>query len=443
MATKAPAKAPARKPSFLQDVLSIMSSNVFVIAISFVSGIILSRQLSAEGRGIHASIMIVPSILVSLVDMGIRQATIYQLGKKEHRDEDVISVTMFFMVFSSVVGVAVCFVAYLWLDNPNFTWLMIGLALLTVPLQLVNAYSKGIVLGKQQVRAFARISWVPSLLRLVGIVVLVWLVGFYVVGALLASLLASAFITAYSVYLITRHAPFKPRFIPVIAKQMVSLGVVYASALFLLGLNYRIDILILERLATLSEVGQYTQGVGVAEMLWQVPTALSVVIFSRGANAKDSKAFSVSVTKLMRVTLVVASLGSVALGLVAVVLVPIIYGSSFVPSVRIIHLLLPGIVAFTVFKVLNMDLAGKGRPAVSMLAAVPGVIINIVLNLLFVPRYGANGAALASTISYTLSTVIFLFVYARVVEMPIGQILRYRRSDFDFVGTLLGRLRRR
>ena len=106
----------------------------------------------------------------------------------------------------------------------------------------------------------------------------------------------------------------------------------------------------------------------------------------------------------------------------------------------ITRLLLPGIVAFTVFKVLNMDLAGKGRPWVSLYVAVPAVLLNVALNLYFIPRYGANGAALASTVSYTVSALAFLIVYARAVDMPLGELLTYRRSDFDFFGKLRARL---
>lgn len=87
----------------------------------------------------------------------------------------------------------------------------------------------------------------------------------------------------------------------------------------------------------------------------------------------------------------------------------------------------------TAFKVLNMDLAGKGKPQVSLIAFMPAVIINIVLNILWIPLYGANGAALASTISYSLGSLIFLALYSRILQIPMLEIIRFQASDFDFI----------
>ena len=287
------------------------------------------------------------------------------------------------------------------------------LALATIPTGLINTYAQGIFLGKEQIKQFSFTSWLPSLIRLVGILVLVGAAGLYVTGALVAGIIASATLAFYSLWLISRHASLRIRFVPEIAWQMLSLGIVYAAALFVLGLNYKVDIVILQHLRSNAEVGQYTQGVSLAELLWQLPTVLSAVLFSKGANAKDPRAFSRNVAKLMRVTLVVAALGSLALFAVVGYFIPLVYGEDFTPSILITRLLLPGIVAFTVYKVLNMDLAGKGRPWLSLYVAAPAVVLNIALNLLLIPRYGANGAALASTMSYTLSALAFMVVYAR------------------------------
>jgi hypothetical protein len=40
---------------------------------------------------------------------------------------------------------------------------------------------------------------------------------------------------------------------------------------------------------------------------------------------------------------------------------------------------------------------------------------------------------MATNVSYTLGTLAYIFVYARIVKMPVLQIFAYRRSDFDFL----------
>ena len=416
-----------------------MKSRFVMLALTFVTGVALARFLGPEGKGIYAAILVFPSLITSIANLGIRQATVYQLGKKEHPEEDVISVTMFFVWVSSALSLAVGAGVYYFVNDPNFTLPLILLALSTIPTSLVNSYTSGIFLGKEQIQRFSFTSWLIAFVRLVAILLLVGLAGLYVTGALIAGTIASASLALYSLWLVSRHASLKVKFVPQIARQMLSLGIVYAAALFVLGLNYKVDIVILQQLSTKAEVGQYTQGVSLAELLWQLPAALSAVLFSKGVNAKDPKAFSRNVAKLARVTFAAAFIGSLGLFAVVGFFIPLIYGQDFTPSVLVTRLLLPGIVAFTVFKVLNMDLVGKGRPWLALYVAGPAVLFNVALNVLLIPQYAANGAAIASTLSYTLSALVFVLVYSRAVHMPLRDLLRYRRSDFDFLSKLTDR----
>jgi Na+-driven multidrug efflux pump len=102
--------------------------------------------------------------------------------------------------------------------------------------------------------------------------------------------------------------------------------------------------------------------------------------------------------------------------------------------------LVPGIVAIVVHKVLNMDLAGRGKPYVALWSFLPALALNIVLNLLLIPLWGAAGAALATSASYGIAAVGFLIHYSRETQVPLMEVVTYSRADFEFVPRLLGRL---
>ena len=97
----------------------------------------------------------------------------------------------------------------------------------------------------------------------------------------------------------------------------------------------------------------------------------------------------------------------------------------------VLKLLLPGVVILTIFKVMNMDLAGKGKPWIAMKAMLPSLVLNVVLNLMWIPGYGASGSAFASTVSYALSGILFLYFYSVETGIPVREILKFRRSDLD------------
>ncbi len=419
--------------SFLQDVSSVMGSKIFIILLEFLSTIIISRQLGAEGKGIYTSLLIFPNLVVSFAEMGMQKATVNVIGKEKYSHSDIISVVMFLLLVSSFLGIVICSGIYKILNNSNFNYLMVVMALLLIPLRLTNTYMIGILIGKQKIQLFNRVQCLPFLSKLFFLVLLVLIAHTYIIGTITAHLLASFSAALYTLWIVSKLEVLKIKYIPKIAKNLLSLGVVYAITLLILNLNYKIDIVLLERLSSAAEIGQYTTGVNITELIWHLPAAIEVVVFSRSANAANPKDFSNKVAKLMRITFIGAICGGLILFLVAPTLIPMLYGNQFTESGRIVQLLMPGVVAFTIVKVLYMDIAGKGNPSISLLVLIPALIMNIILNLIWIPQYGAKGAALASTISYSISAVGFLFLYARMVDIKVINLIKFQLNDFKFV----------
>jgi len=413
--------------------MSVLGNRMAILGFVFITNVLISRYLGPDGKGVLAALLIYPTLLVSMSELGIRQASIYIVGKKEHTESKIIGVILFFLVLMSVVSIIAISLIFIFLRNPAFNESMIILALMIVPLMLCISYSQGVFLGKEQITNFVRTSWIASALELGFIVLLVVYANQYIIGALTAKILGLALVAFYALWLISKIAPIKINLDIQLAKKMLHLGIVYGIALFVLNLNYKVDIILLDLLSNPFELGQYTVGVTIAELIWQLPTALSLLVFSKSANAIDPRTFSKDISKLMRVVLVFAIVGAVTLFFASSYLIPLLFGSEFIPSVEVMQLLLPGIVIMTIFKVLNMDLAGKGKPFISLVVFAPVVVLNIALNFLLIPLYGSNGAAIASSLSYTIGGLLFLVVYARVVDISIKEMFKYQKADFKFI----------
>lgn len=430
------ARPPDPPPSLLREVGGVFTSRIGMILAVFITGILLSRFLGPEGRGVLASLLVYPELVLTLVGGGVWQAAVYQLGQGEHREEAVVAAVTGYMAGLSILGIAVCAAIFEVLDNPAFTpWLVIG-ALAMIPFKTISTFSGGVLLGMQDAPGYNRTRWLLPVVRLVGVLALVVAAGWQVGGAVVATVAASVVTAVVGMVGMYRRTPLRSAFERVVVKQQFTLGAVYAASLFVRTLNYRADVVVLERMVPATQVGLYTQGVSLAELLWLLPTSLGLVIFSRSAHAKGSPAFTTQVARLLRVTLIVATLGSIALAAVAGVVVPLVYGQDFAPSATIIRLLLPGVVAFVVIKVCSMDLAGRGKPQIALYVVGPAVLVNIALNLWWIPLWGINGAAIASTVSYLGSAVVYLIVYARLLDLSMSTLLRPHRNDFDFLKRL-------
>lgn len=421
------------KNNLLKDGLSVFATQLFILIISFISGIILARLLGPEGKGIFSSILVYPSIIVSFLSLGIRQSAVYYIGSNKYSDSNIIGVTSLLLMGSSLLGLFIASIIFFYINNPNFTCILTLFALSTIPANLTINYFTGIFIGKKQIKKFNQIMSSTPLINFTMIILLVYLGGFHVEGAALANVVGKVVIAVYALYLIHKNFSFKICFMPNLAKKMLSLGAIYALSLFILNLNYQIDIVILERLSNAAEIGQYTIGVGLSQLLWQLPAALGVVIFSYSSSAKDNKEFSRTIAKMVRIIFPFVLAGSVTLYYISDYIIPIFYGEEFIPSIKMLKILLPGIVIMSFFKILNMDMAGKGKPAMSLKVFFPAVLINIILNIILIPEYGGYGAAFASTISYSAGSLSFLLIYARSNHLSLNEILICKKNDFDFI----------
>ena len=99
-------------------------------------------------------------------------------------------------------------------------------------------------------------------------------------------------------------------------------------------------------------------------------------------------------------------------------LVPLVYGSSFDQTVTLGFVLLPGVLALGVGKVLASVVAGRGGVRYNLYTA--GIVVTVTLPLYFtlIPAYHEWGAAVASSISYLASAVISAVFFKRMLEIP-------------------------
>ena len=427
---------------FLRDVVGVLNSNVFSLACGIGVSILLTRILGPGGFGLYSAIAIIPIIVVSLTHLGIRGASIFHLGKKLYDESELVSTVMVLLIYSSTAGIILSIIAYYFYQEPDFKLLWIALILLIIPARLAIIYIGGVFLGKDEIKKANNLNWMTNLVHLVLAIILVWLMDMSILGAIISMLVSSLLIGGYAIYQVTSIFDVKLRIHKKIIVELLKLGVLFSVAFFFIQLNFRLDILLLQKLSSEQEVGIYSLGAHVAELLWQIPLAISIVVFSRTANIEETELMEKHTGKLLRITFLLAVLAAVAIFITAPYIIPFVFGAEFIPSVRIIQYILPGIILIVIYRILSGHLAGLGKPQVTIYIFAPALVINILLNLLWIPEYGGKGAAMATNISYALGTAGYLIAYSIILKIPVYELIRYRKSDFENIRELLDFIKR-
>lgn len=421
------------KRSFARDITGVLGSNVSAVLIGFLIDVVISRQLGPEGRGLYTSLLVVPLLVVSFMMMGVRRSAIFHIGKQIYDDNRTVSAVIHLLMVTSVFAMLVSGFSFLYFKPKGLTLNLVLLATSSIPVRLVLSYASGIYLGKEQFKRSNLINWLPLLLNLGGVIVFVVFLHWSVEGALLALFVSNLMVALLSLKHIFSEFKISFKFDKEIILSLVKLGLGYAIALLIMQLNYRVDILLLQKLSTLDQVGFYSVGVAISDKLWQLPTAMGVVVLSRTANMLDEKALNQSVSRLLRISFVLVLIAAVVLWFVIPYLLPLLFGGKFTPSVAVVRAMLPGILVFVIPRILNSRFAGIGQPKVLIAIFAPALVLNIFLNFLWIPHYGGIGAAWASNVSYAFGAIVLLIVYSLEMKVPLGEIFRFQKGDFDII----------
>lgn len=411
------------------QIITTFGTKIILLFGSFIVSVLLARLLGPEGKGIITAIFIVPNLIVSLADLGVRQASAYFIGKKIYPIEEVLSSSLFLWFISSTLSIGIVLAYYSASYVEDYGWLLIAIALSTIPINLLITYLTGIMQGTQRIGTINLNALLNFVVNFSSVILLVWFFKLGVLGGALVNLVVIMMSLFYLSSNIIKISKIRIKYIKPIPQELFKKGITYSLALFILNLNYRVDIIFLEKLTSASEVGIYSVGTSLAELIWQLPAAVSLVLFSKSANSKNDIEARNRAAKILRMSLPILSLICIVFALISKFFVTIIYGQDFRQSAEIINILLPGVLIITISKILHPDMAARGYPLYGLFAFIGPLIVNVLLNIIWVPQYGMYGAAWASTISYSIGGLIYGMVYAKKEGLRLRDLLIIKIED--------------
>lgn len=198
-----------------------------------------------------------------------------------------------------------------------------------------------------------------------------------------------------------------------LARRIYGFGARGQLGNILLLLNLRLDFAILGVLAGPATLGVYAIASRYAELLRLLPVSVFWVFYP--AYARSERAASMASTRALIPRLGALSLVlAIPVGLSAIVALPLIFGPAFQAGVLPCQILLVGLVAEGVGGIVTPYLYGEGRPGLNSLAMGAGVAVTVALDLLLIPRFGAVGAAVASSAAYATVTAVLLAIFWRI-----------------------------
>ena len=429
--------------SFTQNIISVFGTNVFSILISLFTGIYLARILGPEIKGKFEALLVFPLMIKSFAELGVRQSTMFYLGRERYTYDRIISALIAIFLVTVTLSILLSYFYYMFISVNNFEGILIWFALMTIPLNVFISYCAGLFLGLGMIQDFNRQKWLALLLNFLFLIFSTFLLDQPIIGALLSLVMSNLIIVCLNLKIFYGlFGSFRIRLIDLdVIRSLLGLGIVYGISLFILQLVYNMNIVYLERLGTNTDIGYFSVATQIANQLWQIPAAFSVVIMSSSARSNEDTDIEFKVMRLLRLSLFLGFIGLLLIYVFSPYIVPILFGDQFNPAVAVIRAILPGVYFFLIYKVLSSRLAGIGKPMYSIFVFLPVLLFNGIINIYLIPDYGAIGAAIGSSLTYIIGALIFAKVYSRVMNVKMNEMFLIRKADFILLTDILRHLK--
>jgi len=242
----------------------------------------------------------------------------------------------------------------------------------------------------------------------------------FLIGSIL---MGSIFNFIYSLLLINKKLDFKPhlRYDKDILKMLFKIAAPFAIAGIFARVYGYIDTVLLSTLAGDKAVGWYSAGYKITFALQFIPMAFAAAIFPAMSNyfVKNKKLLAKTFEKSMHYLMIIALPVTFGVVVLAPELIVAVYGLEFLPTALALQILIFSLVFNFLGFPLGSLLNACNRQTVNTINMGITMVVNVVLNLILIPLFGAQaylGAAIAALVSGFTLFALGLFWAGRITK---------------------------
>lgn len=426
---------------FVKNTIFTLLSRFSQLILGVGASVIIARVLGPEGKGVYSLAVLLPILLITFTQFGVGPATVFYIGQKKYSPKDVLGINIIFSIIISSVATLIGLIIVLFFSEdlfPGVAQEYLILALSLIPLQLFSVFVIDVLLGLQDIRNYNLVQLIRSGIFLFLIIIFLLGLKFGISGAIFAETLSFLIgCIILFVYVKKKIGGVRFSFKRAILKDFISYGSKSYLGSIATYLYLRIDIWMINLFLNPIAVGFYAVAVGLAEKIWLISKSAGTVLFPRVASERDVKRLKEFTPIVCRNIFFITAFVALLLFILGPWLIVLFYSNNFMESVIPFQVLLIGSIAIGGSRILTNDISGRGKPMINTYVAIISLVLNLLLNIILIPKFGIVGAAWASTASYALMFFLKVLIYAKVSGNKILDIVLIKKSDFKYYKNFL------
>jgi O-antigen/teichoic acid export membrane protein len=412
METQAIKGSPRVRTRVLQNTAAQLAGRALSIVFSAGASILLARYLGTERLGQYGAIYAYIGLFAWMASFGVEPVLVREISRERENAGSLLHTATIWSVFFCVGTILVAVLLAPWAGYTGYLRTLVILAALEYALTPLRLPA---VIFQVEMR-----QWYAATINVVrqavwfGIVIVLWLRGapllYVVLGRLFAAAVESCLMWTYSRQFLAQAK----KFLRERSAKIISHSIPIAFTTLLSMIYLRIDQVMLHNMVSDSILGQYVAAVRVSELFEFLPSALIVSmapVFS--VSVGDPERFKGYTDTVFRYFMVLACALCVFMTTGARLVVRLFYGSQFLPAASLVAVLIWSEIAIFFATIVYNVLVAKNQQQLLPATTLVGAAVNVVLNLVLIPRFAATGAAWATLISYTMTWMVGLLIFRR------------------------------
>ncbi len=402
------------------------------LGVGLFVGAWVARYLGPDQFGTWSYAAALVALLSSFAILGLDNIVVREIVKESTRKEEILG-SAFALKLAGGFSIFILSIAIIGLIRPEDILMRSVVAITATGLifqsfDTIDFYFQSQVQSKYTVWARDFAFLIVSFIKVVLILRKTSLISFVLVGTAETVLASGGLIF---VYRFVKQNIFQWKMHLSVARNLLNDSWPLALTVLTTAIYMRIDHIMLGNMFGNAAVGKYSAAVRISELWYVIPTAISISVFPSVVNMRKMNE-SLYLDRMQKFYDLMVWLGifiAVPMTFFANNIIRFLYGTQFhgAGTVLAIHVWTGPFVFFTVAS--NQYLMAENQTKIFFYRAAVGAVINIMLNLMLIPRYQGNGAAFAVLISWIFISCISpaFFEESKVISLMFIKSLNFYR----------------
>ncbi len=390
----------------------LFAEKIFRILISFVVTIFVIRYLGPKDFGDLSYAISFYGLFSAISILGLESISIRELVKYPEKRDSIIGSVFFLRLAGGVVTIILIALTLYISGEPadiSILILIISTSAIFQSFSVIDYYFRAEVKAKYSVYVMTASVLFTSSLKILLIILEAPLIYFAIVFSV------DFFIAAAGFLLVYKHNKLKIinwEFRKETAMNLLKNSWPLILSGLVIAIYTKIDQVMIKNMLDSKELGYYATAVKLSEAWYFIPIALTNSLFPAIINAKkvSNKFYLNRMQKLYDILAWMAISIAVPVSIFSQDIINILYGSEFQSAAPVLTIYIWAGVAVFLGVASSQYLITENFTKLSFFRTLIGMVINVILNLVLIPKYGIIGAAYATLISYSAATFSLIFI---------------------------------